>query len=87
MGEVENQLRSISDRVARLEVMQDQSKEDRNEIKASIDELTTVVGEMTGEFARYRGFVGGAALVAGLVWSAVTFLGEYFWSFISKGGA
>lgn len=84
MGEVERQL---SDRISRLEAYADQGKEDRAEIKESINSLTEAVDSMTQEFARYRGFVGGAALVVTALWAFVSFAGSFIWDSITKGGA
>lgn len=74
----------IGARIAVLEHKSDEGKEDRAAIKRSVDTLHTEfstfqdsITEMKEELARYRGFWGGAMLVASAVWAFMTFAWEY----------
>lgn len=83
--DVEKDLRVIGERISRLETLADGGVADRKEIKESIETLVEVVDNMTKEFERYRGFVAGAAAIATLIWSLVTFAGGWIWEAMTKG--
>lgn len=77
----------MAERVARLETMADQGSSDRREIKESIDGLKECIAEMTHEFSRYKGFIGGVVMVAGLLATFLSFVGGYLYDFlVNKGG-
>lgn len=78
---MEKYIRDMAERVARLETMADQVSSDRREIKESIDEIKECIGEMTQEFSRYKGFIGGVVMVVGLVCTFISFVGGYLWDY------
>lgn len=84
---MEKEFRDLAERVARLETNADHGSRDRQEIKDSIQELSECISEMTTEFSRYKGFIGGVVMVVGMVCTFLSFVGGYLYDFfINKGG-
>lgn len=84
---MDREMRELAERVARLETMADQGNSDRRDIKESIEELKDCISEMTTEFSRYKGFLGGVVMVVGMVCTFLSFIGGYLYDFfVNKGG-
>lgn len=71
---------STEEQIARLETRMDKDDEDRaarrEELDKRLERIEKSMNEMTYEINRYKGFVGGVALVISVAWAGVALFKE-----------
>lgn len=71
-----SEITELSERVTRVETILEQDAASRHERQEDLDRTLTdirlAVDGMRSELQRYRGFVGGVALILSVLWAGVT---------------
>lgn len=72
----------VGERLAKLEELARQGKDERSEMKVTIEEMhdefksiSGVLGEIRQDLAKYRGMWGGIMLMCGAVWAFLEMFG------------
>jgi hypothetical protein len=68
----------FAERIAKLEVLAEQSKKDQDALGGKMDSLSELLGEMKQDLAKYRGFWGGALLIISALWAFIELTGGWF---------
>jgi uncharacterized protein YukE len=71
-------VREHAERLSALETKGDSMETSMDKLHADVKELNETLSDMRHELARYRGFWGGALLVASAVWAFVTLAWDWF---------
>lgn len=77
----------FAERIATLEQLARQANEDREDMKACIHAVQDTLNQMREELAKYRGFWGGAMLVAGAVWAFITLAWDWLHAQVTGSGS